>query len=177
MPLQRNIVKLREGPARTALDYNLGMNRLSLATLLIVLALSAGTAAAQPRDLPDGPGKALVLRVCQGCHAPQKVMTRHHNKEEWEKVIVDMVTAGATGTDEEFDTIVDYLAKNFPPKVNVNKAPAASLVETLGITASEADAIVAYREKNGAFKVAEDLKKVEGVDFKKIDAVKDRLSF
>jgi len=90
---------------------------------------------------------------------------------------VDMVTAGATGTDEEFDQIVDYLAKNFPARVNVNKAPAPDLVETLGITSAEAEAIVSYRDKNGLFKVAEDLKKVDGVDYKKIEAQKDRLSF
>lgn len=160
-----------------ALDYNLVMHRLSLLTFLIGLALAAGSAGAQQRDLPDGPAKALVLRICQGCHAPQKVVTRHHNKEEWEKVIVDMVTAGATGTDDEFDAIVEYLAKNFPPRVNVNKATAPNLVESLGITGAEAEAIVGYREKHGLFKVAEDLKNVSGVDYKKIEGLKDRLSF
>ena len=37
--------------------------------------------------------------------------------------------------------------------------------------------MIAYREKNGLFKSVDDLKKVPGIDAKKIDAKKDRLYF
>ena len=90
-----------------------------------------------------------------------------------------MINAGATGTDEEFSDIVDYLSTNFPKqkKVNVNKAPAADLAAALGITSKEADAIVAYRTQNGDFKAVEDLKKVTDLDYAKIDAKKEFLVF
>ena len=39
----------------------------------------------------------------------------------------------------------------------------------------EAAALIAYREENGPCKKLEDLKKVPGLDYKKIDARKDRL--
>ena len=47
----------------------------------------------------------------------------------------------------------------------------------LELTADEADAIVAYRDTNGAFHQLSDLLKVPGVDGKKIEAKKDLLEF
>ena len=129
--------------------------------------------------LPEGPGKAAVLKVCRGCHGPDIVATKQHTREEWEHTVVDMINAGATGTDDEFSDIVEYLAKNFPKqtKVNVNKAPADALATALGLASKEAESIVAYRQKNGDFKAVEDLKKVPDLDYAKIEAKKDRLQF
>lgn len=48
--------------------------------------------------------------------------------------------------------------------VDINKADAATIAKELqGIGLSRAQAIVAYREKNGAFKTPEDLRKVKGI--------------
>lgn len=48
--------------------------------------------------------------------------------------------------------------------VNINTADAKTLAKELdGIGDSRAKAIIAYREKNGPFKTADDLKKVQGV--------------
>ena len=48
--------------------------------------------------------------------------------------------------------------------VNINTADVKTLAKELdGVGAERAKAIVAYREKNGPFKSADDLKKVEGV--------------
>ena len=63
------------------------------------------------------------------------------------------------------------------PAVNVNKASAADLESGLALTAKEAAAIVKYRTDKGAFKAVDDLKKVPDLDFKKIEAQKDRLVF
>ena len=72
--------------------------------------------------LPEGAGKATTQKVCGGCHAPEIVLGRHDTKEGWEQLVSNMVEKGANGTDSEFDTIIDYLAKNFPPK-NASPAP------------------------------------------------------
>ncbi len=54
--------------------------------------------------------------------------------------------------------------------VDINKADAATLAKELnGIGMSRAQAIVAYREKNGAFKSAEDLLKIKGIGAKVIE--------
>ncbi len=54
--------------------------------------------------------------------------------------------------------------------VDINKADAATLARELnGIGMSRAQAIVAYREKNGAFKSAEDLLKIKGIGAKVVE--------
>ena len=54
--------------------------------------------------------------------------------------------------------------------VDINKADAATIAKELnGIGLSKAQAIVAYREKNGAFRSAEDLRKVKGIGAKTLE--------
>jgi competence protein ComEA len=59
----------------------------------------------------------------------------------------------------------------------VNTAAAGEIEKGLGLATNEAAAIVEYRAKNGNFKTLDDLKKVDGVDAKKLDAAKDRMAF
>lgn len=55
-------------------------------------------------------------------------------------------------------------APAFAGTVNINTADVKTLAKELdGIGAERAKAIIAYREKNGPFKSADDLKKVQGV--------------
>ncbi|MBL8300197.1 MAG: helix-hairpin-helix domain-containing protein [Rhodanobacteraceae bacterium] len=55
--------------------------------------------------------------------------------------------------------------------INVNTADAGTIAANLkGVGQSKAEAIVAYREKNGAFKSADDLVKVKGIGEKTIAA-------
>jgi competence protein ComEA len=92
-----------------------------------------------------------------------------------------MVSRGATGTDDEIDQVITYLAANFPKtaakKVNINTASAADIAAGLEISASDAAAIVSYRTDKGKFKNWQDVTKVPGIDTKKIEAAKDRLEF
>ena len=90
-----------------------------------------------------------------------------------------MMASGAEGTQEQFTAVLEYFSKNFGPAVpiRVNQASAAELVSGLGLTDKEAGAIVKYRTDKGTFKTVEDLKKVPDLDFKKIEAQKDRLVF
>src|SRR5437588_381437 len=78
----------------------------------------------------------------------------------------------------EIDSVVDYLSVYFAPdKINVNTATARDLVGTLGLTESQANAVVDYRTKNGKIADLAGLQKAAGVDAKQIDAKKDLIVF
>jgi competence protein ComEA len=54
--------------------------------------------------------------------------------------------------------------------VDINTADAATIAKELqGIGLSRAQAIVAYREKNGAFRSADDLRKIKGIGAKVLE--------
>ena len=129
--------------------------------------------------LPKGPGRDTMLRVCGACHSAENVAGMAKTREEWGALVGEMAADGAQATDEEFNQIVDYLAASFPktPKINVNKATAQELAGGLDLSTKEAEAIVHHREEKGDFKSIEDLEKVPGIDAKKIEAKKDRLTF
>lgn len=99
--------------------------RKHCALLLPVLFLTGNAAFAEARasQLPDGPGKETVQKICSGCHAPEIVLGRRDTKQGWEQVVSNMVDKGANGTDEEFNTIIDYLAAHFPPKSDSKSSP------------------------------------------------------
>ena len=150
----------------------------SAATFGISTALFLTLANAQEK-LPNGPGRETMKRVCGECHSAENVAGMAKTREEWGALVGEMAAVGAQATDDEFNAIVDYLAASFPkaPKINVNKAGAKDLESGLELSGKEAEAIVHYREEKGSFKSIEDLKKVPGVDARKIEAKKDRLSF
>jgi hypothetical protein len=70
--------------------------------------------AANDTGLPDGPGKAIVLRMCVGCHKTNVITAKHATKEQWSSIVQQMVSRGADGTDEEIAIVVNYLAASFP---------------------------------------------------------------
>jgi competence protein ComEA len=61
-------------------------------------------------------------------------------------------------------------------KVNINTADAATIDRVLlNIGPSKAEAIVAYRKANGAFKSAEQLTLVKGIGLKTVEKNRDRI--
>ena len=150
----------------------------SVATFGMTAALFLTVANAQEK-LPNGPGRETMKRVCGECHSAENVAGMAKTREEWGALVGEMAAVGAQATDDEFNEIVDYLAASFPKtsKINVNKAAAKDLESGLDLSAKEAEAIVHYREEKGSFKSIEDLEKVPGIDARKIEAKKDRLSF
>ncbi|QNP41150.1 ComEA family DNA-binding protein [Lysobacter solisilvae (ex Woo and Kim 2020)] len=61
-------------------------------------------------------------------------------------------------------------------KVNINTADAATIDRVLiNIGKSKADAIVAYRKANGAFRSAEQLTLVKGIGLKTVEKNRDRI--
>lgn len=142
--------------------------------LFCILLLASSVAWAQ---LPDGSGKDTFLKICGNCHAADVVIGHNQGNDAWSGTIGKMIEQGAEGTEEQFADILSYLVKNFGPPVNINKATAADLQSGLALTDKEAAAIVKYRTDKGAFKTLEDLKNVPDLDYKKIEAKKDHITF
>jgi cytochrome c5/quercetin dioxygenase-like cupin family protein len=99
-----------------------------------VLALAAGSvapAAAVPRaqakdaasQMPDGAGKKIIVEKCQVCHSLERIVTSRREKDDWQAVIDLMVEEGATLTDDEAKTVVNYLAANYGPNGPSAAAP------------------------------------------------------
>jgi len=86
-----------------------------------------------------------------------------------------MKSRGADGSNADFDSIIGYLGKYFGQDVNVNKA-AAKDIQTLDLTAAQADAIIKARPAGG-FKTLAELGKVPGIDMKSLEPLKDRIKF
>jgi competence protein ComEA len=129
---------------------------------------------------PDSPGKEATLQLCGNCHDANIIQAHRQSRDEWIATIQKMMAAGAEGTEEQFTAVLEYVSRNFGPaaaRINVNQASAAELGTGLGLSEKEAAAIVKYRTDKGAFKTVEDLKKVPDLDYKKIEAQKDRLVF
>jgi mono/diheme cytochrome c family protein len=135
-----------------------------------------------PRELPDGPGKPIILRECVGCHQPTAFSTYQHTPEEWTAIVTRMGARAKSATQPELETVAKYLAASFPKiedssKVNVNKAAAKDIAERLGLTTQEAELIVEFRTKHGNFREWGDLLIIYGLNGRKVQAVKDRMSF
>jgi mono/diheme cytochrome c family protein len=73
------------------------------------------------QQLPDGPGKEAMQRVCSGCHGAEIVIGRGLTRDGWTQVVTEMIERGAQGSEDDFGQIVEYLATNFPPKSDTNK--------------------------------------------------------
>jgi competence protein ComEA len=145
----------------------------------LFLCLAAAFAANAQTKLPDGPGKNTLEKLCVACHSVDVVTEHRFTQEGWVEKLGEMVENGAKATDDELNQILNYLVTNFleDGKVNINKAPAHEIEKQLEIAEKDAAAIVRFREQHGSFKIFDDLKKVSGVDVKKLEAKKDRLAF
>jgi len=133
-------------------------------------------------DLPEGPGRDLLLRACTGCHKADSFSAYRHTKDEYQSIVARMAERGAPASAKELDEIAAYLFQNFPKaedlnKVNVNQATAKELETRLSLTAKEAEAIVSYRNRHGEFHAIGDLYIIYGVDGKKIEAAQDKITF
>ena len=115
--------------------------------------------------------------ACGACHGPDIVVGLTGSRNFWQDTVDTMRGRGASGSDDDFKVIVEYLAKYFGVPVNVNTAAGKDLAADLVISSDEADAIVKYRTDKGKFKDWTELAKVPGLDIKKLEPIKTRIKF
>jgi competence protein ComEA len=123
--------------------------------------------------LPDGPGKDVTVRSCGTCHEARRAASARLTRAGWAAVIDSMIGRGARIADGDVPIVLEYLSTHFlgeaAQPLNINTAPQIDIEAAVGLLRREAAAVVRYRDRNGRFKTIDDLKKVPGVDFRKID--------
>jgi competence ComEA-like helix-hairpin-helix protein len=145
---------------------------------LAVFVLSAGALVqSAPQETGTDPAAPVFTNVCGKCHPKERVTAMRRTRPQWEEVITTMITArNAQISDEDFDIVLGYLAREYG-RVNVNRAPAADLVEVLHLSEKTATSIVAYRKEHGAFEDFDALAKVPGIDREKLETLRDAILF
>src|SRR5262249_20535281 len=63
--------------------------------------------------LPEGAGKEIVLNKCTVCHDLKRVRQHFASPEEWADTLSSMENEGLMLSEEEFVTVLKYLARNF----------------------------------------------------------------
>jgi len=95
-----------------------------LPAIASAIVLAAGPAAplhadeaAAPVQLPEGPGRTALEKTCLGCHPADRIVAQLRTPAQWQEVMAKMSEQGAMATDEDFQSIYDYLLRHFgnPP--------------------------------------------------------------
>ena len=82
--------------------------RTWLATSALSLALGIAAAPAQ-ETLPPGRGMEETVRLCSTCHGVDIFRDIRRSEAMWEVTIDNMISAGMTISDAEYDTVLAYL--------------------------------------------------------------------
>ncbi len=104
--------------------------KLTFAALALVcstLFAAAPVVAQQAVELPPGDGRDIVAIACTQCHALNFPTTLREGPAGWRFHVEDMVLRGAQIKPSEIETVVNYLASNFAPGVNLPPARPVSL--------------------------------------------------
>jgi competence protein ComEA len=143
--------------------------RLFLATCVLFAAVPMAAAwgnGASPRDLARESRSLKV--VCAKCHNLQIVMDTPMSYGAWHDTVQNMMDRGATGTDQQFADVMDYLHRTMTT-IDVNTADADELQIVLQLPEATAQAILARRTTQ-KFTGLADLKSVPGVDASTVEA-------
>jgi competence protein ComEA len=137
---------------------------------------AASKPAAEQESAADTAARQTLEQVCATCHDSGVITGQVRTVADWHDVVDQMVQMGASGTEEQFEQVRQFLARNYS-KVDANKAPAAELAAVLDVMPDVGEAIVKFRTANGPFKTLDDLKQVPGIDAAKLDARRTRITF
>jgi len=157
------------------------MTKMRMLALALLTWLVVASPAAAQDTLPEGPGKKETLQVCSACHEAAKATSVKLTREGWIETLDRMKAFGAAGSNDEFAAVLEYLAENFKGEtvrpLDMNTAESIDLESVLQLLRRESKAVLDYRAKRGQLTSLDDLKGLDPVIFKKIEARKDRIVF
>ena len=72
-----------------------GSAGFAFSVLFGVLPVASAQEQAKPKELPNAPGKEVVVRTCNACHAATVVLEHGQTRDQWEETITKMIGMGA----------------------------------------------------------------------------------
>ena len=139
------------------------------ACVLLLVAVPAAAAWGNPNPAHNLARESRSLKaVCARCHNLQIVMDTPMSYDAWHDTVQNMMDRGATGTDQQFADVMDYLHRTMTT-IDVNTADADELQIVLHVPEATAQAILARRSTQKFTSLA-DLKSVPGVNATAVDA-------
>src|SRR5262245_20600099 len=135
--------------ALTRFVYRELLATMAFAASLPAQGLRGGPAPPATRSLPDGPETEVLRRVCGAtCHGVEIVAGKGYSRDNWATVVNSMIARGAKPSASEFGEIVDYLAKNLPPRTGAPGAGGAGFIGSGPDDAHIVDPVAAERGKS-----------------------------
>ena len=131
---------------------------------------------ARAQDPAQDAGADTFNAVCSKCHTPERILASRRTKSQWEEILDKMSKIGAQITDDNYDTLMDYLLRKHG-LINVNRGDAKDIALVVNISEHDADAIVRYRADHGNFADFDALSKVPSIDVKKLEENRAAISF
>jgi competence protein ComEA len=139
------------------------------ACVLLLVAVPAAAARGNPNPARNVTRESRSLKaVCARCHNLQIVMDTPMSYDAWHDTVQTMMDRGATGTDQQFADVMDYLHRTMTT-IDVNTADADELQLVLQVPEVTAQAILARRSTQ-KFTGLADLKSVPGVNATAMDS-------
>jgi len=104
------------------------MRGIIAGTFALLMLAGLELSSAQTADpLPPGDGHDLVALACSQCHALSTIAKIRDGAAGWRLYVNNMVLRGAQLIPGEVDTVVNYLALNMGPGINLPPAKPAAL--------------------------------------------------
>jgi competence protein ComEA len=74
--------------------------------------------AAAADQLPEGPGRQILMRACVSCHNLREVtkFNGFYARPQWRDVVLTMVDYGAPLNEKEIEVLSDYLVEHLGKK-------------------------------------------------------------
>jgi competence protein ComEA len=142
----------------------------------VLAAFSVVALSATVQDAPPDKGAETFTAVCSKCHPPDRIVATRRTKSQWEEVLDKMTKLGAQINDDNYETLMDYLLRQYG-KININRGESKDIVLVVHLSVADADVIVKYRTEHGDFADFDALAKVPGIDVKKLEENKAAISF
>jgi len=99
---------------------------------LAIVATVAPSGAQNANPLPPGEGRDLVAVACSQCHYLGTIAKIRDGAAGWRVYVDNMVLRGAQLSEPEIEMVVDYLATNLGPGMNLPPAKPVTLPDGAG---------------------------------------------